>query len=288
MQLMHGRTSRLFSSVLVCALLSLSSCGKTSDGLEVLPDEPATEIVPEPGSENSGGGNTVKPAPKPTATPKPNPTPRPSPAPTPKPTPKPTPPPSATPKPTPVPDDRDDVLSKYDHLDPDQIVPTKLLRDAVLYFDANAARFANKSYITVIDFSKRSSVRRMYIINMRTGAVWAMPTSHGKGSDPEHDGYANSFSNSAGSNASSLGFYRVAETYYGKHGLSIRMDGLSATNSNARPRAVVIHGASYVQDREVVQGRSFGCPAVPNEYRDQVVALLKGGSLLYAGLSGQR
>lgn len=280
MHLMHGRTSRLIYSALVFSVLTFSSCGKTNDGFEVLPDESGTEIV-DPGSGSSGevgdgsgssgsgnaGGGTVKPGP--TATPRPAPT--------------------ATPRPQPTPSSGDDaVLQKYDHLDPQNLVDTKLLREAVLYFDANQSRFANKSYITVIDFSKRSSVRRMYIIDVKTGAVWALPTAHGKGSDPEHDGYAEKFSNVSGSNASSLGYYKVAETYYGKHGLSIRMDGLSTTNSAARARAVVIHGASYVQDRAVIQGRSFGCPAVPNEYRDRVVSMLKGGSLLYAGLSGKR
>jgi hypothetical protein len=109
--------------------------------------------------------------------------------------------------------------------------------------------------------------------------------AHGSGSDKANDGYAEKFSNVSGSNASSLGFYMTAETYNGKHGLSLRLDGLSSTNSNVRARAVVIHGASYVSDSDIKAGRSWGCPAVSMASKDKVIKMLKGGSIIYAGLS---
>lgn len=179
------------------------------------------------------------------------------------------------------------TLAKYDHLDPKRVVPTNLLKKAVLYYDANSSKFANKNVISVIDFSARSTQARFFVINMSTGSVWSMHVAHGKNSDLDHDGYATSFSNTSGSNQSSLGVYRAAETYYGSHGLSLRLDGLSSTNSNARARAVVIHGADYVQDKSVVQGRSWGCPAISMANRDKLVNTLKSGSMIYAGLSAK-
>jgi len=174
------------------------------------------------------------------------------------------------------------VLSKYNHLDPNRIVPSKALADTVAYFDKNPSKIANKNYIAIIDFKKSSKLKRFFIINMKTGSVTAIRTAHGKGSDSNHDSYADRFSNTSGSNASSLGFYTTAETYSGKHGLSLKLDGRSSTNSNARSRAVVIHGASYVTESNVKQGRSWGCPAVAMELRTQVINMLKGGVLINA------
>lgn len=178
--------------------------------------------------------------------------------------------------------DNASILQKYDHLDPQRLINTKALSEAILYFEKNQSRFKNKKYISLIDFGKRSTQARFFIVNMSSGEVWAIHTAHGKGSDSNHDGYAEKFSNKSGSNASSLGYYRAAETYQGKHGLSLKLDGLSSTNSNARARAVVIHGASYVREASVIQGRSWGCPAVANNLRDKVIGLIKGGSLIYA------
>ena len=177
------------------------------------------------------------------------------------------------------------VLAKYSKLDPKHLVPDNLLEKAVTYYDANLAQITNKNYLAVYDYSARSTKARFFIIDMKTGAVAALHSAHGSGSDPSRSGYATIFSNSAGSNASSLGYAKTAETYSGKHGLSLRMDGLSSTNSNIRARAVVIHGASYVSEADVVQGRSWGCPAVTMSKRDGVVAALKGGAIVYFGLS---
>lgn len=181
-------------------------------------------------------------------------------------------------------EERESILNNYDHVDPQQLVPNQALEKALIYFHQNKHRFTNTDYISVINFAQSSKEKRFYIINMKTGAVWGIRTAHGKGSDENRDGYAEKFSNTSGSNASSLGFYKTAETYIGKHGLSLRLDGLSTTNSNARARAVVIHGANYVQESSVIQGRSWGCPAIAMELRDTVIKYLKGGSLIYATL----
>lgn len=178
-----------------------------------------------------------------------------------------------------------ETLRAFGHLDPGGVVPRKLLNEALAFFQANQARFPNKTHISILDYSPRSTEPRFHVIDMQSGSVWSLRMANGIGSEPVHNGQAVRFGNVPGSNRSSLGFARTAETYQGKHGLSLRLDGLSTTNSNLRPRAVVVHGASYVRDAAVVQGRSNGCPAVPMSQKDKLIGLIKGGTLMYAGLS---
>lgn len=167
-------------------------------------------------------------------------------------------------------------------LDPQHVIPAQMLADALAYYQKNAARIPNKDFLTVVDFSRASSQARMFLLDMRTGRVTAVHMAHGSGSDPRNTGRATVFSNESGSNCSSLGFYLTAETYTGKHGYSCRLDGLSSMNSNVRPRAVVIHGADYVRDVDVKQGRSWGCLAVSMALRTSIIDRLKGGSLIHA------
>jgi hypothetical protein len=177
------------------------------------------------------------------------------------------------------------VLGKYAYVDPTHLIPDTLLQTALQNYDTRLAQLGNKNYLTVVDFSAHSSHARFFVIDMGTGAVTALHVAHGKGSDPSNSGYATKFSNTPNSEESSLGLYMTAETYDGDHGYSLRLDGLSKTNSNVRDRDIVIHGASYVYDSNVQAGRSLGCLALPMDDRDQFVDLLKGGSLIYAGLS---
>lgn len=181
-----------------------------------------------------------------------------------------------------LPSEKELILSKYDFVDPTHIVPTKPLEEAILYYDKNKASLGNTKVLSIIDFSQRSTKKRWYFIDMTTGAVWNITVAHGKGSDANHDGFAEKFSNVSGTNASSLGFYKTAETYQGSHGYSLKLDGLSATNSNVRARSIVVHGANYVQDKEVIQGRSWGCPAVSLANYKRVIDLIKNGSLILA------
>lgn len=182
-------------------------------------------------------------------------------------------------------EDVEQSSTNYDYVDPTRVIP-KQLRDAALaYFDVNKKNFANQKYMSIVDFSAHSSKSRFYLVDMTTGKVTALHTSHGKGSDSNNDGYAERFSNTSGSEMSSLGYFRVAETYSGKHGLSIRLDGLSSTNSRARARAVVVHSASYVSEEKKKAGRSWGCFVLDPKYHASVVAKIKNGSLLYANLS---
>jgi hypothetical protein len=172
---------------------------------------------------------------------------------------------------------------QYSHLDPDRIVPEKLLEEAVNYYETHLSSIKNRRVLGVIDFKKHNSKERFYIIDMESGRVEKFLAAHGKNSDPDYDGYATKFSNTPNSNMTSLGFYLTAETYYGKNDYSLRLDGLSATNSNARERAIVIHGADYVSPGPKI-GRSEGCPALDRRYTQEVIDQIKGGALLYAGL----
>lgn len=141
-----------------------------------------------------------------------------------------------------------------------------------------------KPVLSVIDFSLPSTEKRLWIIDVAEQEILLHTVvSHGKNSGML---MAETFSNKPESNQSSLGFYKTAETYQGKHGYSLRLDGLEkGINDQARNRAIVIHGADYARE-EVAKmagrlGRSLGCPAVPTELSDDVIDLIKDGSLLF-------
>lgn len=138
--------------------------------------------------------------------------------------------------------------------------------------------------LTVIDFSLPSTAKRMWIIDMEDGLILHHGlVSHGRNSG---DLMAQQFSNVSSSFMSSLGFYLTGETYQGKHGYSLRLDGLEkGFNDKARERAIVIHGADYARETFIKQtgrlGRSLGCPALPNEIAKQVIDIIKEKSLLF-------
>lgn len=168
-----------------------------------------------------------------------------------------------------------------EHPDLKGVVPLVPYNAAMDYLQTHEQAFPNKDSVTVIDFTQHSGKRRMYIVNMKTGGVETHAVAHGRGSDPSNSGFATKFSNIPGSYMSSLGVYRTDETYISKN-YRCRLDGLSDTNSNARSRYVVLHGANYVDDSNARQGRSEGCPAVQMSLSHDIIDRLKGGSLLYA------
>lgn len=141
-----------------------------------------------------------------------------------------------------------------------------------------------KPILTVIDFTLPSTEKRLWIIDVEKKEILLNTVvSHGRNSGML---MAEKFSNLPESFQSSLGFYKTAETYSGKHGYSLRLDGLEkGINDQARNRAIVIHGADYARE-EVAKmsgrlGRSLGCPAVPTELSQEVIDLIKDGSLLF-------
>ncbi|MBI4351007.1 MAG: murein L,D-transpeptidase catalytic domain family protein [Elusimicrobia bacterium] len=164
-------------------------------------------------------------------------------------------------------------------------IPADLKRKALEYFNANPDKIKNRNYLGIVDFAAHSSKARFYILNVQSGEVRAIRVAHGKGSDPDGDGYANKFSNVPNSKASSLGFYVTGALYNGSRGRSMRLHGQSATNSNALSRAVVMHESDYVREANMTQGRSFGCLAVSKTEIRGALSSLNGGALIYAGLS---
>lgn len=137
--------------------------------------------------------------------------------------------------------------------------------------------------LTVIDMSVSANKNRFFLIDIEKEKVLHKSiVAHGRNSGGE---YAKYFSNKIGSFKSSIGFYRTGETYQGKHGLSLRLDGLEFSNSNARKRAIVIHAADYVSSVFIEKngrlGRSLGCPSLPQKDYDQIVEKIKEGTLLF-------
>jgi hypothetical protein len=189
--------------------------------------------------------------------------------------------------------DRAAIVHKYDHLDPDDVVPRGLLEDAMVYYDVNLAMIPKHAYFVVVDFSLYSGKDRFWMVDLATGAVETHKVAHGSGSDPDNNGYATLFSNTSGSYMSSLGFYLTGEIYDGTHPHSMRLDGLSPdgspnnmANTNVRDRLVVVHEASYVDDGNTSQqGRSNGCLALDPSIEASVVDRIHDGTLIYGALS---
>ncbi|HYZ48021.1 MAG TPA: murein L,D-transpeptidase catalytic domain family protein, partial [Sphingomonas sp.] len=123
--------------------------------------------------------------------------------------------------------------------------------------------------------------------DMANGRVSSFLVAHGRGSDPQHRGWLERFSNDPGSSATSAGIYLTADEYQGKHGRSMRLKGLDASNSNAEARAVVVHGAWYVSPQIVAEhgklGRSEGCLAFSEADLPNVLERLGPGRLIIAG-----
>ncbi len=145
--------------------------------------------------------------------------------------------------------------------------------------------------LAVIDFSLPSSDKRLWIFDLDSKKLVLHDfVAHGNRSG---DNFATRFSNTNGSHQSSIGLFRTAESYQGKHGYSLRMDGLEpGINDRARERAIVIHPADYVNPAWIKTqgriGRSQGCPAVRPEIARTVIDKLKGGQFMFSWYPDQQ
>ena len=152
------------------------------------------------------------------------------------------------------------------------------------YYQLKENGLIEKELLTVIDFSLSSNVKRLWVIDLSTNTVlFQSLVAHGRNTGEE---FANNFSNQAESYKSSLGFYATGEIYNGKHGKSLKLDGLEkGVNDHARERAVVMHGADYVSQSFINGnkrlGRSQGCPAIPVEMNDKIINVIKNKSCLF-------
>lgn len=143
----------------------------------------------------------------------------------------------------------------------------------------------NHEVLTIIDYSKPSSEKRMWVLNLKKNRVeMEQLVAHGSGSG---DNKPKKFSNNNNSHQSSIGVFVTGEPYQGKNGLSLRLDGLeTGVNDKARQRAIVVHGADYVNDQIVKSygrlGRSWGCPAVDQNLIEPTINTIKNGSVVFA------
>ena len=140
------------------------------------------------------------------------------------------------------------------------------------------------SILTIIDFSKSSKKKRLYVIDLKNeDMVFNTVVAHGKKSGSE---FARSFSNKPSSNKSSLGFYITRGTYSGGNGYSLKLYGAErGFNDKALARAIVMHGADYANEETIgkkgILGRSYGCPAVPQKYTREIIDTIKEGNCLF-------
>nr|WP_315195815.1 murein L,D-transpeptidase catalytic domain family protein [uncultured Flavobacterium sp.] len=152
------------------------------------------------------------------------------------------------------------------------------------FYSLQEKGIVKSNILTLVDFSLSSNVKRLWIIDLSSNLVlFQTLVAHGRNTGEE---FANNFSNTPESFKSSLGFYVTGEVYKGKHGISLKLNGLEkGLNDNARNRAVVLHGADYVSESFIKNhkrlGRSQGCPAVPVEYASEIITMIKGQSCLY-------
>jgi hypothetical protein len=166
----------------------------------------------------------------------------------------------------------------------------RVLESAKRQTERLAGRLWRTDLVGVADFALPSSQPRFHFANLENGTVRSFYVAHGRGSDPEHDGWLKTFSNTVGSEATSRGAYLTCEWYNGKYGTSIRLQGFDPDNSHALERAIVVHPAWYAAPDMVAKfgklGRSEGCFAMAPEEFNEALWHLSGGRLLYSDRIG--
>ncbi len=162
----------------------------------------------------------------------------------------------------------------------------RLFEIAKRELDRMGDRIWVKDVVGLADFSLVSAEPRFFVVNLVAGTINRYYVTHGRGSDPEHNGWLKGFSNDPGSNATSRGAYLTRNYYDGKHGLSMRLTGLDHDNNNAESRAIVVHGADYANPDLIRTtgklGRSEGCFAFPQARLVEVIARMGPGRMIFA------
>jgi len=165
--------------------------------------------------------------------------------------------------------------------------PQGVLGQALAALQRHRGQITFADRIGIADYTAHSREFRFHIADVEAGQITkSFLVSHGRGSDPGNSGFAQRFSNVPGSNASSKGSYLTGEAYVGKHGRSRRLHGLEAENDRAFERAIVIHGANYVDEAMARNqgrvGRSLGCFAFEQSEIAEILEVLGEGRLLFA------
>jgi hypothetical protein len=186
-------------------------------------------------------------------------------------------------------DDSCPVPPKFSPVDKEGVRPPRTfvddaLRTAFTYYRNHLSQIRNKRYLTIIDYTKPSYTRRLFLFDLETCRVEKFYVAHGKNSGYV---YADHFSNEVDSWQSSKGFFLTGGTFGGTHGTCLVLRGLQrGINDRAEERGIVLHGAEYVTPTSIRLnggrlGRSLGCPAVSMDAVDEIVQKIKQGSLLY-------
>ena len=167
-----------------------------------------------------------------------------------------------------------------------RLANSDMLERAKAALNRHKALIPLRDRVAIADFGVASRELRFHLVDLISGQSNSYLVAHGKGSDPEHSGWLQRFSNDPGSLATSDGAYLTGEIYEGIHGQSMRLLGLDRDNSNAEPRAIVIHGADYVSEDHIATwgkvGRSEGCFALARHMIPQVLGMLGPNRMLYA------
>ena len=158
---------------------------------------------------------------------------------------------------------------------------------AMQALDIHHQRLPLRDRMYLVDFQKYSGEERFYEVDLYGGHVTAFRTCHGRGSDPQHSGYARSFSNTPDSYMSSVGAFSTAGAGWGaQQGPNVLLDGLEYSNDRARERAIIVHGANYADPdflaREGKLGRSYGCFSVAHTDLPSLRERMGEGRLLFA------
>ena len=172
-------------------------------------------------------------------------------------------------------------------IDPHKIVRADLIERAQAALDHHQGKIARRDRLYIVDFQKFSGDERLFEVDLEGGWVTSYRTSHGRGSDPRHSGYAERFSNEPDSHMSSLGAYATAGASWGaQQGPNVLLDGLEYSNSRARERAIIIHGADYADPAFLASqgklGRSYGCFSVSHADLHALRERMGDGRLLFA------
>ena len=170
----------------------------------------------------------------------------------------------------------------YKQMRLNNLIDFNAFNDAIEGF--NKIKDRKKDIITIIDFTKPSTEKRFYVLDLKNqNILFDSYVAHGKNSGGL---IPTSFSNKVGSLKSSLGFYLTDSTYFGKNGYSLKLDGLEkGINDKAMERTIVLHGANYVSEKYADSvgrlGRSWGCPAIPKTISKSVINTIKDGSVMF-------
>lgn len=171
--------------------------------------------------------------------------------------------------------------------DPQGLIRPELLERARAAMDTHSRAITQRDRLYIVDFQKFSAEPRLFEVDIATGETHAFLTTHGRGSDPRHSGYAQQFSNRQDSHMSSVGAYATGGASWGRqHGPNVLLDGLEPTNDRARQRAIIVHSADYAE-KSIIRsqgklGRSYGCFACSHADLQTLRQRMGKGRLLLA------